>query len=226
MTQESLMTEAPIPQGDGSQIDATDTSAKVEGKDASTQQQVDPGKTADTGKTEDGKTPEAKTDESGKTEGEADKPAGAPEKYEFKQPEGRTFDDKVIEQFSEVAKELNLPQEAAQKMLDKVAPVIAARQMEQLEAAKVQWADSSKADKEFGGENLQANLAVAKKALDAYGTPELRTLLDESGLGNHPELIRLMVHAGKGLSEEKVVLGGDPKTNGKSTAKVLYPNNQ
>lgn len=226
MTQESLMTEAPIPQGNGSQTDVTDTSAKVEGQDASTQQQVDQSKTAEAGKTEDGKTPEAKTDDGGKTENDADKPPGAPEKYEFKPPEGRTFDDKVIEQFSEVAKELNLPQDAAQKMLDKVAPVIAARQMEQLEAAKVQWADSSKADKEFGGEHLQANLAVAKKALYAYGTPELRTLLNESGLGNHPELIRLMVRAGKGLSEEKVVLGGGPEPTGKSTAKVLYPNNQ
>jgi len=226
MTQESLMTEAPIPEGNGSQTDATDASTKVDATDASKQQQADAGKTTDAGKTDDGKTPEAKTDESGKTEGEADKPAGAPEKYEFVQPEGRKFDDKVIEQFSEVAKELNLPQDAAQKMLDKVAPVIAARQMEQLEAAKVQWADSSKADKEFGGDNLQANLAVAKKALDAYGTPEMRTLLNDTGLGNHPELIRFMVRAGKGLSEEKVVLGGTQAADPKSTAKVLYPNNQ
>lgn len=226
MTQESLMTEAPIPQGDGSQTDATDASTKVDANDASKQQQADPSKTAEAGKTDDGKTPEAKTDENGKTEGEADKPAGAPEKYEFTAPEGRQFDSSVIEQFSEVAKELNLPQDAAQKMLDKVAPVIAARQMEQMEAARTAWADASKSDKEFGGDQLAENLAVAKKALDAYGTPELRTLLNESGLGNHPELIRLMVKAGKGLKEEKVVLGGSQVADPKSTAKVLYPNNQ
>ena len=82
-------------------------------------------------------------------------------------------------------------------------------------------------DKEFGGPALAENLSVAKKALDAFGTAELRTLLNESGLGNHPEIVRLFFRAGKAISEDRVVTGstGQAKAGPKSfsdLADVLY----
>jgi hypothetical protein len=144
-----------------------------------------------------------KAGEQGQTEG--NKTGGAPEAYEFKAIEGREFDPEVLTTFSDVAKELNMPQEAAQKMLDKIAPKIQERQMQQLEAVRSEWAQSSQQDKEFGGEALKENLAVAKKSLDAFGTPELRSLLEVSGLGNHPEIIRFMFKAGKAISEDRYV---------------------
>ena len=149
------------------------------------------------------------------------KPAGAPESYEFQAPEGVQFDDAVIGAFSEVAKELNLPQDQAQKVLDKMAPVIAARQAEQFQAARTEWAEAAKTDKEFGGEKLTENLGTAKKALDALATPELRTLLEESGLGNHPEVIRVFYRAGKAISEDRFVAGQAGKTN-QGDARRLY----
>lgn len=133
--------------------------------------------------------------------------------------------------YSEVAKELNLPQEAAQKLLDKVAPVVEARQLQQMEAVRKQWADTSVTDQEFGGEKLSENLSVAKKALDAFGSPQLRELLEKSGLGNHPEMIRLMYRAGKAISEDKYV--GPTQGSGKPAPKdfggmasALYSNQQ
>lgn len=162
---------------------------------------------------------------------DAGKPTGAPEKYEFKAPEGQEFDPAVLDSYSEVARELNLSQEAAQKLLDKVAPRMQERQLEQIQTIRNEWADNARADKEFGGEKLNANLAVAKKALDAFGTPELRSLLNESGLGNHPELIRFMFRAGAAISEDRFVAGSQggkgaaPKTfNDLATA--LYTNPQ
>ena len=88
-----------------------------------------------------------------------------------------------------------------------MAPVLAARQTEQIAKARNEWADTSRADKEFGGEKLAENLATAKKAMDAFATPELRTLLDESGLGNHPEVIRMFYRTGKAMSEDRFVTG-------------------
>lgn len=131
----------------------------------------------------------------------------APEAYEFKVPEGRAFDAEVITAYSQVAKELNLSQDAAQRLLDAVGPKMVERQTAQIEAIRNGWADSSKSDREFGGEKLSENLGVAKKALDAFGTAELRTLLNETGLGNHPELIRFMFRAGKAISEDRMVSG-------------------
>jgi hypothetical protein len=152
------------------------------------------------------------------TQADDKKADGAPEKYEFKAPEGREFDAEVLNNFSEVAKELNLSQDAAQKLLDKMAPIVEQRQIQQIEQVRTQWADASKNDKEFGGEKLQENLAVAKKALDQFGTPELRTLLNESGLGNHPDVIRFMYRAGKAISEDRYV-GGDVGKGNKSQPK-------
>ncbi len=131
------------------------------------------------------------------------------------------FDDAVVGAFSEVAKELNLTQDNAQKVLDKMAPVIAARQVEQLQAASAGWADAAKADKEFGGDKLAENLGVAKKAMDAFATEELRALLNESGLGNHPEVIRMFYRAGKAISEDSFVSGQGGKSN-QGDARRLY----
>ena len=44
---------------------------------------------------------------------------GAPESYAFNAPEGATLDEAVTGAFGEVAKELNLTQDGAQKVLDK-----------------------------------------------------------------------------------------------------------
>lgn len=152
------------------------------------------------------------------------KPEGAPEKYEFKAASDEVkFDDKVIGAFSEVAKELNLPQKDAQKILDKVAPLMAAQQVAAQAAAKSAWEAASQSDKEFGGEKINENLTVAKKAFDAFGTPELRKLLDDSGLGNHPEIIRAFYRAGKAISEDKVVTGGAGAVGSQTAANALYP---
>ena len=154
--------------------------------------------------------PVADAIETGNTEGDSkDAPnaeaVGAPEKYEFKAPEGKNFDNEVITTYSQVARELNLSQASAQKMLDTLGPKLAERQMAQIDTIRQGWVDSSRIDKEFGGESLDKNMSVAKKALDTFGTPELRTVLNQSGLGNHPEVIRFFYRAGKSISEDGYV---------------------
>jgi hypothetical protein len=173
-----------------------------------------------------GKEPAPPAAEEAKAPAEAPK---APEAYEFKAPEGRVFDSEVMASYSQVAKELNLSQESAQRLLDAVGPKMAERQMAMIEATRNGWADNSKSDREFGGEKLSENLGVAKKALDAFGTTELRTLLNETGLGNHPELIRFMFRAGKAISEDRMVTGAatQAKTGPRSfadLAEALYSN--
>ena len=179
--------------------------------------------------------PVADATETGNTEGDGkDAPkaeaVGAPEKYEFKAPEGKNFDNEVISTYSQVARELNLSQDSAQKMLDTLGPKLAERQMAQIDSIRQGWVDSSRIDKEFGGESLDKNMSVAKKALDTFGTPELRTVLNQSGLGNHPEIIRFFFRAGKSISEDGYV-GPSSGSSSKgqpqdfaSQASILYSN--
>jgi hypothetical protein len=152
----------------------------------------------------------------------------APEKYEFKAPEGVTLDVELLGEFEGIAKELKLSQEDAQKVADlgaKLAQKFGTQQAAVAEQAKADWAAAATADTEFGGDKLTDNLAVAGKALDAFGTPAFKALLVESGLGNHPEVIRVLYRAGKAISEDRMVTGGaGPATAAQTTAKALYPN--
>ena len=161
---------------------------------------------------------------------------GAPETYEFNTKitdDSSELDPEVVTAFGEVAKELDLPQDAAQKVLDKVATVIQAKQAKVLEQVKTDWANDSQADKEFGGENLAENLEIAKKSLDAVGSDTLKSLLHETGFGNHPEIIRFMFKVGSAISEDSYVgnsegamsQGADPK-DFNSIANALYSNQQ
>jgi hypothetical protein len=223
---ETLMTEA-------NQSNEGDTQQPV---DATTEQSAEA--TTDTEQQAESVQDQQDSDESSAESetSETEASEGAPEKYEFNSkvadaPE--ELDPEVLTAFGEVAKDLDLPQEAAQKVLDKVAPVIQARQAKAVEQARADWATESQSDEEFGGENLSANLEIAKSSLKEFGTDALKSLLQESGLGNHPEVIRFMYRAGKAISEDGYVgnsqganaKGGIPKDfNG--IADALYSNQQ
>lgn len=224
MTTETQMTEAATTtegsaasQGASAATDAAAAQAAgaAAAASVSNQQQAAAGQTAT-----DGTAPAASSQPQG---GQA-KPAGAPDKYEFKLPDGVQLDANATSAFSDVAKELNLTQDAAQKVLDKMGPVLAGRHVEALNQAKAQWVEGAKSDKEFGGEKFGENLAVAKKAIDKFGTPELLKLLNESGLGSHPEVIRVFYRAGKAISEDRFVTGGASTNVEADPAKRLFPN--
>ena len=162
-----------------------------------------------------------------KTEEAAPAPAGAPEQYEaFKLPEGSAaLSKETLSAFEGVARELNLPQDKAQLVIDKLAPALQAQNAADFEQAKTEWAGASTSDKEFGGDKLSENLAVAKKAVDQFASPELRSLLESSGFGNHPEVVRLFYRVGKQISEDGFVASGATQgTQTRNAASVLYDN--
>jgi len=163
------------------------------------------------------------------TEGEAQ---GAPESYEdFTAEDGVTPDPANVESFKAMAKEMNLSQAQAQQLYDmgvSLTKQVADAQQQAHAAALTEWAQAAKTDKEFGGDKFDANLGVAKAALDKLGTPELQSLLNESGLGNHPEVIRLLYKAGRALGDDNFVPGGRTGPAAGSTpdqrlASALYP---
>lgn len=149
-------------------------------------------------------------------------PQGAPETYEFKTLDGAALNAASVAEFSVIAKELGLPQDAAQKLIDTLTPSFQERGKQSIaDAVATYRADlvtQVKADKELGGDKLDANLAIAKKARDAFGTPALRTLLNQSGLGDHPEVIRMFYKVGQAISEDKLVTGGTKPTKGEVDA--------
>jgi len=147
----------------------------------------------------------------------------APESYEFKAPEGVELNPALLGEFEGLARELNMPQNEAQAIVERMTPKIQARmqaqQIEIMAQARADWLQQIESDAEIGGAAKQASQASAAKALHQFGTPELRALLKDSGLEAHPEVVRFFSRAGKAISEDSFVSGRPPT---KSTAQALY----
>lgn len=180
----------------------------------------DAGKAADTSKTGDDKNAAGKDDTSKKD--------GAPEKYEpFKAPEGMTLDEKAVEGFTALAKEMNLSQASAQKLVDYQTSQIKAAQetnLKNFEQMQKDWASDTR--KALGSE-ADKQLSFAAVARDKFLTEGARKVLNDSGLANHPELIKSLISIGKAISEDSFVEGkGDKggKGEGKTAAQIIYPN--
>lgn len=168
---------------------------------------------------------EAKQDE-GKQE--EVKPQGAPESYEeFKFEDGKALASEDLEEVKGLAKELNLSQEAAQKLAEfklKQNDGYEAKNAQKLVDEGGKWWEQSMHDKEFGGDKLDESLAIAKKAVfdNEITTPELREMLKASKLENHPEVVRHFYRLGKKLSQDNFVSGSHSATTKPDAATMLY----
>ena len=159
----------------------------------------------------------------------------APADIQIKVPEGVKVDQGLIDGFTAFAKENKISQESAQKYVDaflagQQKSTAAAQQAanDQKMAEITQWAEDAKNDPEIGGVKFDATLAAGRKALQRFGSPGLTKILNETGLGNHKEVIRLFAQVGSKISEDR--LPGGPAGQGGEGAidptVVLYPTMQ
>jgi hypothetical protein len=142
-------------------------------------------------------------------------PADAGEPFawqDFSLPDGVELDGDMAVQFKSLLEDTGKSlQEKAQSLLEMQGQLYqkAAEAQQQAQADQAQkWAEAVKADKEIGGENYDKSVATAVKAIEQFGSPELRNLLSETGIGNHPELVKFCHRIGKALSEDGLVMGG------------------
>jgi len=122
----------------------------------------------------------------------------------LKLPEGLSEAD--LKQVEEFAKANKLSNEQAQAILERDLQLQNGfkQQLEsQIEQTKTEWITQSEQDKEIGGVNFKQNAEVARQALDRFATPELKELLNKTGLGNHPEMVRVFARFGKAMSDDK-----------------------
>lgn len=161
------------------------------------------------------------------TAGSGDERA-VPETYaDFSLPEGVELDAQLLETAVPVFKELGLTQEQAQKLVDFQAKQVGEGQRKQADAFSQlmeDWQTQSRNDKEFGGEKFDENIAIARTAVNAFGTPELAKLLEDHGVGNHPEMIRFMVKVGKLTREDRPGVTGGASNPAVDRVSALYPN--
>jgi hypothetical protein len=223
--------------GDGKAASAADAGDGADGvDDATVLGSADAGDGAGD-KSGDGAGDSAAATGDGKDDDSKDGANGLPEKYDInltvKDAEGKDqkveLDPALIDEATPVFKELGLGNEQANKIVALVPQVqarMAQQQQDEFAAVKADWAKSAEQDPEIGGKNWKQSQQFAARALDAFGAEkgsDFRALLDDTGLGNHPEMIRMFRKIGEAVGEDGLFARGDAKPAKKSREEELYP---
>lgn len=92
---------------------------------------------------------------------------------------------------------------------------------------KTDWKNSAMNDPEIGGNRFNTTLQNALSFIRTHGgTPEqqaeFKSLMNSSGLGNHPAMIRLLANAGLKMSEGKPLAAPQPVSSPKSKISTMY----
>lgn len=211
--------DAASPEGEGTDTLGAGDKSEDKANDAGSDDQSADDKSAD--------------DKSEGDKSEDDKETGAPESYDLKTPDEVQVDPAALESFQDVAKDLDLSNEDAQKLLDWDIE----RGMKAMEeGAKAfdervaKWDADAQADKELGGEAMPEKMSLAKRAADTFGSPEFAKLLEKPspenpeglGLGKHPEVRRLLYRVGQAISDDKLV-AGEQSSPASTREQRMYP---
>lgn len=219
--------------GDGDNENTGGGTEIVEGgdtgtKDADDQNSGEGGEGGDTGDDDvalSGGTAEGQ-DNSGEGEGDGDNDGdgegentGVPEAYDFSElelPEGMQLDEQLAETMSPAFREAGLTQEQASTLAKAYAGQMQASAEASADAAKQLvggWLKDAKADKEVGLNNWKGSVDAANAVIRKFGTPELvNDVMVGQGIGNHPEMVRLLARIGKAIGDDQLITGEQTDT--------------
>lgn len=202
-----------------------------------------------------GKETPAKEEKQEETKQEESKGKEREASASFAIPEGFTMTEEQqtdLTQFFGDLESITDPKAREQKLVDK--------HFEMLEKVKAQgetfqkeqqaeWLTEAKADDEIGGTAMKEKVSIAIRAINKFSDPamdedgkpilnevtkkpmtKLNLYLNETGLGNHPEMIRVFYRIGQAISEDGTFIEGkvpgaekpDIKTH-LGQAKTLFP---
>lgn len=217
MSGETILGSAENPEV-GDQTEEQDVSTEDQTEDQVEDKEEEESSDDKEGKSEDGKDAEE----------EGDKPQGAPDKYgDFELPEGYEITDKeLFEEATGLFKELDLSQDEAQKLVDyevKMREQASQQQWEVYQQQVTKWGEEAKTDEEYGGDDFEENMGKAALARDEFGSDAFIKMLDSTGMGNNPEMIRFLYHVGEALGDDDVEHGRGSAQDRPAPEHVMYP---
>jgi hypothetical protein len=174
--------------------------------------------------------------------GQSEEPAPLPSFEAFKLPEGVTLEGERLGEFTKELAELEVltkadhakMQEFGQKMVDRHVAELQ-KTVERLnehyvnawEKQKTDWKESFEKDPEIGGNRAQTTINSALQFIRTHGgteaqQQEFRELMNTTGVGNHPALIRILAKANAVLGEGKPLPGTKPVQQDKGKVARRY----
>lgn len=163
----------------------------------------------------------------GKPAAPAKKDDASADKIELALPEGSHLKQDDVDKIASFAKEHGLSKDVAQKLLERESATVAARDqaaLDQLAEQSEAWKQEIIADKDFGGEKAAETAQLAHDVAKKFGSENFVSELERTGLGNHPELVRMLARIGRAMESGNPNRGsGQPAgSQKKSTESKLY----
>jgi hypothetical protein len=156
-----------------------------------------------------------------------DKDGASVEYTDFSLPEGMTMDKEALAEFIPMAQEHKLSQADAQKFIDLQSKAVGKFVKSQTDAWADQvakWTTVAENDAEYGKKDYDKSVMIARSAMRQIGGSKLSAALEETGMGNHPEIIRAFYRMGVAIGEDDLNFGGSNPGGQLSQAERMFPN--
>lgn len=76
------------------------------------------------------------------------------------------------------------------------------------------------------GKAYEQNIALAQRAITQFGSDDLKSMMDETGLGNDPRVIKAFHNIGRALADDEVLGGGGGQIYDKTPEQALAARNE
>ena len=113
----------------------------------------------------------------------------------------------TTEDFRQLAHQIGLNNDQANVLFDAYVNAMAGQQEQEQSAFEQFEVENTQAlQKEWGG-SFDKNVELARRAFMNFATPEAVEIMEQTGLGNHPEILKVFSRIGELLQEDSVLPG-------------------
>jgi len=148
------------------------------------------------------------------------------ETYDIRPPTG--LDQSAVDRIVSFATERGLSNEAAQALVENEWEAVERFKVTSAEAAystAESWLKQAQEDEEIGGDKFDESVRLAQHALTELANDDLKELFNKTGLGNHPDLIRMFTRLGKYLQGDSFGQGNANGGNKEVSPEALFYDN-
>lgn len=143
----------------------------------------------------------------------------------LKLPDTLSANEETQKAFVELMNKDMSPVERSQALVDiagKMAQNFQESAVAEWEKVKNEWHDAARADPEIGGDKLDPTLGRISKLIDQFGGDEIRKVMDLTGAGDNPQMIKFLNKIALQLTEGGPTNGGVGAKE-MDLARLMYP---
>lgn len=140
---------------------------------------------------------------------------GKPDRYDYSSvelPENYCYNEELLNEFNELAGKYNLSQKSANELMsvavkltklmnDNYSKTMAEQNREKINNYK----QLLNVDSEIGGSNLSRTMNTANLAYSEFANADVQSLLTETGLNCHPQIVKMFYNIGKRMQNDSVL---------------------